>query len=191
MNETTLTIVGNLTTDPELRHTQSGVAVASFTVASTPRTFDRQANAWKDGEALFLRCSAWRDLATNVTASLIKGSRVIVTGRLQQRNYQDREGVSRVSLEVQVDEIGPSLRYATAQVTRTDRSGGFGVATDAGGRADAGFRTDAVGRTDADAWSPRAHASSEQTMRTVAETSPAQAQAPASTGWSTTDTTPF
>lgn len=132
MNETTLTVVGNLTADPELRQTQSGVAVASFTVASTPRNFDRQANEWKDGEALFLRCSAWRDLATNINASLTKGSRVIVTGRLQQRSYQDREGNSRVSMEVQVDEIGPSLRYATAQVVRGDRSGGSSGYADAG-----------------------------------------------------------
>ena len=127
MNETTLTIVGNLTAEPELRQTGSGVAVASFTVASTPRNFDRQANEWKDGDALFMRCSAWRDLATNITASLTKGSRVIVTGRLQQRSYQDREGNNRVSLELQVDEVGPSLKYATAQVVRGDRSGGGGA----------------------------------------------------------------
>ncbi|MGM7698454.1 single-stranded DNA-binding protein [Microbacterium sp. A84] len=124
MNETALTIVGNLTAEPELRQTQSGVAVASFTIASTPRSFDRQANEWKDGEALFMRCSAWRDLATNITASLTKGSRVIASGRLQQRSYQDREGNSRVSMELQIDEIGPSLKYATAQVARGDRSGG-------------------------------------------------------------------
>ncbi|MGL3149034.1 single-stranded DNA-binding protein [Microbacterium sp. A82] len=122
MNETTLTIVGNLTADPELRYTQSGAAVASFTIASTPRSFDRQANEWKDGEALFMRCSAWRDLATNIASSVSKGSRVIASGRLQQRSYQDREGNSRVSIELQIDEIGPSLRYATAQVTRGDRS---------------------------------------------------------------------
>ena len=127
MNETILTIVGNLTAEPELRQTGSGVAVASFTVASTPRNFDRQANEWKDGDALFMRCSAWRDLATNITASLTKGSRVIVTGRLQQRSYQDREGNNRVSLELQVDEVGPSLKYATAQVVRGDRSGGGGA----------------------------------------------------------------
>lgn len=124
MNETVLTIVGNLTADPELRQTQSGVAVASFTIASTPRSFDRQANEWKDGDALFMRCSAWRDLATNITASLAKGSRVVATGRLQQRSYQDREGNNRVSIELQIDEIGPSLKYATAQVVRGDRSGG-------------------------------------------------------------------
>lgn len=166
MNETTLTVVGNLTADPELRQTQSGVAVASFTVASTPRNFDRQANEWKDGEALFLRCSAWRDLATNINASLTKGSRVIVTGRLQQRSYQDREGNSRVSMEVQVDEIGPSLRYATAQVMRGDRSdGGGGGAGGSSGFADAGATSSPV-------------ASSPPAQTTDAE-------------WATTDATPF
>ena len=164
MNETTLTVVGNLTADPELRQTQSGVAVASFTVASTPRNFDRQANEWKDGEALFLRCSAWRDLATNINASLTKGSRVIVTGRLQQRSYQDREGNSRVSMEVQVDEIGPSLRYATAQVVRGDRSGGDRP-KNGGGYADAG--------------SPSSSAAT------------SERQQAADADWSTTDTTPF
>lgn len=149
MNETTLTVVGNLTADPELRQTQSGVAVASFTIASTPRNFDRQANEWKDGEALFLRCSAWRDLATNVNASLTKGSRVIVTGRLQQRNYQDREGNNRVSMEVQVDEIGPSLRYATAQVVRGDRSGSGGAAATSAPATDA----TAAATTASDSWS--------------------------------------
>lgn len=117
--ETVITVVGNLTADPELRFTQSGAPVASFTIASTPRTFDRQSNEWKDGEALFLRASVWREVAENVAASLSKGSRVIVTGRLVQRSYQDRDGNNRTSIELQVDEIGPSLRYATAQLTRT------------------------------------------------------------------------
>ncbi|WP_426186007.1 single-stranded DNA-binding protein [Microbacterium sp. TWP3-1-2b2] len=148
MNETTLTIVGNLTAEPELRQTSSGVAVASFTVASTPRNFDRQANEWKDGDALFMRCSAWRDLATNITASLTKGSRVIVTGRLQQRSYQDREGNNRVSLELQVDEVGPSLKYATAQVVRGDRSGGGG-----GGAAPVAATGGAAAPATADSWS--------------------------------------
>jgi len=154
MNETILTIVGNLTAEPELRQTGSGVAVASFTVASTPRNFDRQANEWKDGDALFMRCSAWRDLATNITASLTKGTRVIVTGRLQQRSYQDREGNNRVSLELQVDEVGPSLKYATAQVVRGDRSGGGGapVAAAAGGSAPAATTTDSWSTTNTD-WS--------------------------------------
>ncbi len=116
--ETIITVVGNLTADPELRFTQNGLAVANFTIASTPRTFDRQANEWKDGDALFLRASVWREFAEHVAGSLSKGSRVIATGRLKQRNYQDREGNNRVSIELEVDEIGPSLRYATAQVTR-------------------------------------------------------------------------
>lgn len=123
-NDTVITVVGNLTADPELRFTNSGVPVASFTVASTPRTFDRQSGEWKDGEALFLRCSIWRDAAENVAESLTKGTRVIVQGRLQQRSYTDREGNNRTSIELQVDEIGPSLRYATAKPTRTQRGGG-------------------------------------------------------------------
>lgn len=127
---TTITIIGNLVSDPELRWTQSGVAVAGFTVASTPRTFDRQAGEWRDGEALFLRCSAWRDLATNAAETLTKGMRVIAQGRLSQRSYETREGEKRTSIELEVDEIGPSLRFATAKVTRTQRGpgggGGFG-----------------------------------------------------------------
>ncbi|MBB3158215.1 single-strand DNA-binding protein [Microbacterium proteolyticum] len=121
--ETTLTIVGNLTADPELRSTQNGLSVVNFTVASTPRTFDRQANEWKDGEALFMRCSAWREHAEHIAGSLSKGSRVVATGRLVQRSYQDREGNNRTALELEVDEIGPSLRYATAQVTRAASRG--------------------------------------------------------------------
>ena len=124
--ETVITVVGNLTADPELRYTQNGLAVANFTIASTPRTFDRQANEWKDGEALFLRASVWREFAEHVAGSLTKGSRVIATGRLKQRSYQDREGNNRTSIELEVDEIGPSLRYATAQVTRAASSGGGG-----------------------------------------------------------------
>jgi single-strand DNA-binding protein len=124
--ETVITVVGNLTADPELRYTQNGLPVANFTIASTPRTFDRQANEWKDGEALFLRASVWREFAEHVAGSLTKGSRVIATGRLRQRSYQDREGQNRTSIELEVDEIGPSLRYATAQVTRAASSGGNG-----------------------------------------------------------------
>lgn len=116
--ETTLTVVGNLTADPELRFTQGGLPVAGFTIASTPRSFDRQANEWKDGAPLFLRASVWRELAEHVATSLTKGSCVIASGRLKQRNYQDREGNTRTAFEFEVDEIGPSLRYATAQVTR-------------------------------------------------------------------------
>ncbi|MFD1715129.1 single-stranded DNA-binding protein [Amnibacterium flavum] len=116
--ETIITVVGNLTADPELRYTQGGLAVANFTIASTPRTFDRQANDWKDGDALFLRASVWREFAEHVAGSLSKGSRVIATGRLKQRSYETKEGERRTSIELEVDEIGPSLRYATAQVTR-------------------------------------------------------------------------
>ncbi|MCC9054561.1 MULTISPECIES: single-stranded DNA-binding protein [Microbacterium] len=124
--ETVITVVGNLTADPELRYTQNGLPVANFTIASTPRTFDRQANEWKDGEALFLRASVWRDFAEHVAGSLTKGMRVVATGRLRQRSYQDREGQNRTAIELEVDEIGPSLRYATAQVTRAASSGGGG-----------------------------------------------------------------
>ena len=122
--DTIITVIGNLTADPEMRFTPSGAAVASFTVASTPRTFDRQAGEWKDGETLFMRCSIWRDAAENVAESLTKGTRVIVQGRLVQRSYTTREGENRTVVEMQVDEIGPSLRYAKAQVTRQPRGGG-------------------------------------------------------------------
>ncbi len=122
--DTIITVVGNLTHDPELRFTPSGAAVASFTIASTPRTYDRQSGEWKDGEALFMRCSLWRDAAENVAESLTKGMRVIAQGRLVQRSYTTREGEQRTVVEMQVDEIGPSLRYAKAQVTRNSRGGG-------------------------------------------------------------------
>lgn len=124
MNDVVVTVIGNLTATPELRFTQSGLAVASMTIASTPRTFDRQANEWKDGDALFLRASVWREFAEHVAGSLTKGMRVIATGRLRQRSYQDREGQNRTAIELEVDEIGPSLRYATAVVTRAARTGG-------------------------------------------------------------------
>lgn len=120
--ETVITVVGNLTSDPELRYTQAGLAVANFTIASTPRNFDRASNDWKDGEALFLRASVWREFAEHVAGSLTKGSRVIATGRLKQRSYETKEGEKRTSIELEVDEIGPSLRYATAQVTRAASS---------------------------------------------------------------------
>ncbi|TPW76789.1 single-stranded DNA-binding protein [Schumannella sp. 10F1B-5-1] len=122
--DTIITVVGNLTADPELRYTQSGLAVANFTIASTPRTFDRASNEWKDGEALFLRASCWREFAEHVAGSLTKGSRVIAQGRLKQRSYDDRDGNKRTAIELEVDEIGPSLRYATAQVTRAPGGGG-------------------------------------------------------------------
>jgi single-strand DNA-binding protein len=128
--ETNITVVGNLTADPELRFTPSGAAVASFTIASTPRTFDRNTNEWKDGEALFLRCSIWRQAAENVAESLTRGMRVIASGRLKQRSYETREGEKRTVIELDVDEIGPSLKYANAKVNRTQRGsssgGGFG-----------------------------------------------------------------
>jgi single-strand DNA-binding protein len=124
--DTQITVVGNLTGDPELRFTPSGAAVANFTVASTPRTFDRQSNEWKDGDTLFMRCSIWREAAENVAESLTKGTRVIASGRLVQRSYETREGEKRTVVELQVDEVGPSLRYATAKVTRAQRSGGGG-----------------------------------------------------------------
>ena len=125
--------MGNLTSDPELRYTQNGLAVANFTIASTPRNFDRASNDWKDGEALFLRASVWREFAEHVAGSLTKGSRVIATGRLKQRSYETKEGEKRTSIELEVDEIGPSLRYATAQVTRAASSRDGGGAPRGGG----------------------------------------------------------
>jgi single-strand DNA-binding protein len=124
--ETVITVVGNITDDPELRFTPSGAAVANFTVASTPRTLNKQTNEWEDGEPLFLRCSIWRQAAENVAESLQKGARVIVQGRLKARTWETREGEKRTSFEIDVDEIGPSLRWATAKVTRASRSGGGG-----------------------------------------------------------------
>ena len=121
-----ITIVGNLTADPELRYTPNGAGVANFTVASTPRTFDRQANEWKDGETLFMRCSIWREAAENVSETLQRGARVIVTGRLKSRSYETKEGEKRTTTELEVEEVGPSLRYATAKVNKTQRSGGNG-----------------------------------------------------------------
>ncbi|MGC4936928.1 single-stranded DNA-binding protein [Kribbella sp. DT2] len=122
--ETVVTLVGNLVDDPELRFTPSGAAVANFRVASTPRTYDRQSGEWKDGESLFLSCSVWRQAAENVAESLQKGMRVIIQGRLKSRSYDDREGQKRTVFEIDVDEVGPSLRSATAKVTRASRSGG-------------------------------------------------------------------
>ncbi|WP_343572970.1 single-stranded DNA-binding protein [Mycobacterium sp.] len=131
--DTVITVIGNLTADPELRFTPSGAAVANFTVASTPRMFDRQTNEWKDGEALFLRCSIWREAAENVAESLTRGSRVIVSGRLKQRSFETREGEKRTVVELEVDEIGPSLKYATAKVNKASRSGGGGGGFGGGG----------------------------------------------------------
>jgi len=131
--ETPITLIGNLTADPELRFTPSGAAVANFTVASTPRTFDRQTNEWRDGDAMFLSCAVWRQAAENVAESLQKGMRVIVSGRLKSRSYETREGEKRTVFEVDVDEIGPALRYATAKVTRTSSGGGGGNGGGGGG----------------------------------------------------------
>jgi single-strand DNA-binding protein len=139
--ETVITVVGNLTDDPELRFTPSGAAVAKFRIASTPRTLDRQSGEWKDGEPLFLACNIWRDAAEHVAESLQRGARVIVQGRLRQRSYETREGEKRTVYELEVDEIGPSLRYATAKVQRMSRSGGgsggggggFGASNGGGG----------------------------------------------------------
>jgi single-strand DNA-binding protein len=124
--DTVITLIGNLTADPELRFTPSGAAVANFTVASTPRQFDRQTNEWKDGDAMFLNCAVWRQAAENVAESLQKGMRVIVQGRLKSRSYETREGEKRTVFEVDVDEIGPALRYATAKVNRNASGGGGG-----------------------------------------------------------------
>jgi single-strand DNA-binding protein len=121
--DTNITVVGNLTDDPELRFTPSGAAVVNFTVASTPRTYDRQAQEWKDGDTLFLRCSLWRQPAENVAESLTRGTRVIVTGRLKQRSYETREGEKRTVVELEADEVGPSMRYVTAKITKATRSG--------------------------------------------------------------------
>jgi len=132
--ETTITVVGNLVDDPELRFTPSGAAVANFRIASTPRTFDRQTNEWKDGDALFLSCSVWRQAAENVAESLVKGMRVVVNGRLKSRQYETREGEKRTVFEIEVEEVGPSLKYATAKVTRTTRQGGGGGYSGGGGQ---------------------------------------------------------
>ena len=133
--DTVITVIGNLTSDPELRFTPSGAAVANFTIASTPRTLDRQTQEWKDGEALFLRCNCWRQMAEHVAGSLTRGSRVMAQGRLKQRSFETKEGEKRTVVELEVDEIGPSLRYATAKVQKMQRSsgGGFGSGGSSGG----------------------------------------------------------
>ncbi|MFM6940371.1 MAG: single-stranded DNA-binding protein [Candidatus Planktophila sp.] len=164
--DTTITLVGNLVDDPELRFTPSGAAVAKFRVASTPRYLDKTTNEWKDGESLFLQCNIWRQAAENVAESLTKGMRVILTGRLKQRSYETKEGEKRTVFEVEVDEVGPSLRNATAKVTRTQRA--------AGGNGGGGFSAPAADFNE-DPWA-------------AASTSPAGG------GWgspSTTDEPPF
>ena len=145
--ETIITVIGNLTDDPELKFTPSGAAVANFTVASTPRTFDKQTNEWKDGDALFLRCAAWRQLAENVAESLQKGQRVIVTGALRVRQYERQDGSKGTSVEMNVDEVGPSLRFATAKVTKATRSG-----TGGSGDSNPWSQPAATGGGSADAW---------------------------------------
>ena len=158
--DTVMTVIGNLTADPELRFTASGAAVANFTVASTPRTFDRASGEWKDGEALFLRCNIWRQAAENVAESLTRGSRVVVTGRLKQRSFDTKEGEKRTVIELEVDEIGPSLRYATAKVTKASRGeggGGFG----GGGGGGGGFGSSGGGGGSSDPWSTPAGPSDE------------------------------
>lgn len=141
--DTVITVIGNLTADPELRFTPSGAAVANFTIASTPRRFDRQSGQWQDGDTLFMRCSIWRDAAENVAESLTKGMRVVAQGRLVQRSFETREGEKRTVVELQVDEVGPSMRYATAKVTRSQRGGGGGFS--GGGSGSGGFGGDQGG----------------------------------------------
>ena len=138
--DTPITVVGNIVADPELRFTPSGAAVANFRIASTPRRFNSQTNQWEDGEGLFLTCNVWRQAAENVAESLQKGMRVVVTGRLRQRSYETREGEKRTVYEVEVDEVGPSLKYATAKVTRTNREGGGGGGFQGGGQQGGGFQ---------------------------------------------------
>lgn len=155
-NDTTLTVIGNLTADPELRFTQSGHAVASFTIASTPRQFDKQANEWRDGEALFMRCSIWRDAAENVAESLEKGARVIAQGNLVQRSFTDRDGNNRTSIELNVLEVGPSLKYATAKPNKVDRrpngGGGGGYSPGPGNGAQGGYGGQQGGQAPRDAY---------------------------------------
>jgi len=151
--ETVITVVGNLTADPELRYTQNGLAVANFTIASTPRNFDRASNEFKDGETLFLRASVWREFAEHVAGSLTKGTRVIATGRLKQRDYQTKEGEKRTSIELEVDEVGPSLRYATAQITRAASTrDGAGAGASRGAVADEPWAASAPDAPAGDVW---------------------------------------
>ncbi|WP_420034676.1 single-stranded DNA-binding protein [Streptomyces sp. cg28] len=172
--ETVITVVGNLVDDPELRFTPSGAAVAKFRIASTPRVFDRQANEWKDGDALFLTCSVWRQAAEHASESLNRGVRVIVQGRLKQRSYEDREGVKRTVYELDVDEVGPSLTYATAKVIKA--SGGGRPATDPNGSADP--------------WAGAKPAGGQQQGGGWGQASPAQQQ-PAAQGAGYSDQPPF
>ena len=166
--ETTITIIGNLVDDPDLRFTPSGAAVANFRIASTPRTFDRQSNEWKDGETLFMSCAVWRQAAENVAESLQRGMRVIVTGRLKSRSFETREGEKRTVFEIDVDEVGPSLRSATAKVTRASRSGGGGGDGYSGGGQSSGGNDPwatapaASSSTGADPWASSGAASNDE-----------------------------
>ena len=183
--ETTITIIGNLTADPELRTIGSGATVASFTIASTPRTYNRQSGQFEDGQALFMRCSAWRDLADHCAQSLSKGMRVIAQGRLQQRSYQAQDGSNRTVVEMTVDEIGPSLRYATAQVTRqSSGQGGF-----AGRQGNGGFAGNNGGYSGGASYSggngyQGGGSGYGQSSAPQAPSAPAQSQAPAADPWS-------
>lgn len=152
--ETVITVIGNLTDDPELRFTPSGAAVAKFRVASTPRMLDRQSGEWRDGEPLFLSCNVWRQAAENVAESLQRGSRVIVSGRLRQRSYETKEGERRTVVELEVDEIGPSLRYATAKVQKMSRGSGGGFGSSGGNSSGS------AGRSNDDPWASAAPATS-------------------------------
>jgi single-strand DNA-binding protein len=156
--DTVITVIGNLTDDPELRFTPSGAAVANFTIASTPRMLDKQTNEWKDGDALFLRCSIWRQAAENVAETLTRGARVIAQGRLVQRSYETREGEKRTVVELQVDEIGPSLKYATAKVSKTSRGGGSGGGFGGSGSGSGGGGRPSGGAGADDPWASAAPA---------------------------------
>ncbi len=162
--ETIVTVVGNLTDDPELRFTANGAAVANFTVASTPRFFDKQNNEWKDGDALFLRCSIWRQAAENVAESLQRGARVVVQGRLKQRSYETREGEKRTVYELDVEEVGPSLKYATAKVTKVTRAsgGGFGGSGGGGGAGSGGGSSAPASPPAEDPWASAAPATNDE-----------------------------
>jgi single-strand DNA-binding protein len=174
--ETVITVIGNLTNDPELRFTPSGAAVAGFTVASTPRTLDRESNQWKDGDPLFLRCSVWRQYAENVAESLTKGMQVIVQGRLKQRSYETREGEKRTVVELDVDEIGPCLKFATAKVTRATRgSGGSGGGYN-GGNSGGGGGGD---------WANAAPSGGGSVQRSGGQQSGGQSSAPQDDPWAT------
>ena len=159
--DTVITVIGNLTSDPELRWTPSGAAVANFTIASTPRTLDRSTQEWKDGDPLFLRCSVWRQAAENVAESLTRGSRVMAQGRLKQRSFETKEGENRTVIELEVDEIGPSLRYATASVAKVSRSGDGPGGGSSGGTGARDGRT-GTGQGSADPWAAPAGGPSEE-----------------------------